>query len=52
MTPEFLMRFFYRLFGTVLALSLIGGAVFLLTWDIQPPSAPIKKVIPNERFPS
>ncbi len=52
MTPEFIMRVFYRLFGIVLTLFLIGGAVFLLTWDIPPPSAPIKKVIPNERFPS
>jgi len=46
------MRVLYRLLGIALVLSLIGGAIFLLTWDIPPPSAPIKKVIPNERFPS
>ena len=46
------MRVLYRLLGITLVLSLIGSAIFLLTWDIPPPSAPIKKVIPNERFPS
>jgi len=25
--------------------------VFLMTWDIPPPSGEIEKVIPNERFP-
>ena len=46
------MRVLYRLLGIALALSLVGGAIFLLTWVIPPPSAPTKKVIPNERFPS
>jgi len=25
--------------------------VFLMTWDIPPPSSTIEKVIPNERLP-
>ncbi len=35
----------------VLALVIAGAAVFLMTWDIPPPTAPVEKVIPNERFP-
>ena len=31
-------------------LGLIGGAVFLLTWDIPAPTARVEKPIPNERF--
>ncbi len=30
---------------------LIAGGVFLLTWDIPPPSTPVEKVLPDERFP-
>ncbi|HEX9808933.1 MAG TPA: hypothetical protein VGC25_04935 [Alphaproteobacteria bacterium] len=26
-----------------------GGAAFLATWDMPPPSAPVEKVIPNDR---
>lgn len=33
----------------VLAL-LVGGAVFLATWDMPPPTATVEKVIPNDRF--
>ena len=29
---------------------LIGGGVFLATWDIPAPLATIEKVIPDERF--
>ncbi|MFC7332687.1 hypothetical protein [Rhodocista pekingensis] len=28
----------------------IGGVVFLATWDMPPPAAPVERVIPNERF--
>ena len=34
----------------LLVFALIGGAVFLLTWDIPAPSARIEKTIPNDRF--
>ena len=29
----------------------VGGAIFLATWDIPPPSAKVEKVLPNDRFP-
>ncbi len=30
---------------------LASGGFFLLTWDIPPPSAPVEKVLPDDRFP-
>jgi hypothetical protein len=41
---------------TIIALVLVAGlltsgAIFLLTWDIPPPSAPVEKVLPDDRFP-
>ncbi len=30
---------------------IVGGAVFLATWDIPPPVAKTEKVSPDERFP-
>jgi hypothetical protein len=30
---------------------IVGGSVFLVTWDILPSVAKIEKVIPDERFP-
>jgi hypothetical protein len=45
------MRFIYRLLGIVLLLGLVGGVVFLMTWDIPPPSSTVEKVIPDERLP-
>ncbi len=42
----------YRVFLLILLVALAGGAVFLANWDIPPPSAPVEKVIPNDRvFP-
>ncbi|MGF1631687.1 MAG: hypothetical protein ACFCUT_19600 [Kiloniellaceae bacterium] len=29
---------------------IVSGGFFLLTWDIPPPSAPVEKVLPDERF--
>ncbi len=31
--------------------ALVGGAVFLATWEIPPPSAKVEKVLSDERFP-
>jgi hypothetical protein len=28
----------------------VGGAVFLATWDMPPPTATVEKVIPNDHF--
>ncbi|MBB4287276.1 hypothetical protein [Roseospira goensis] len=33
----------------LLALVVAGGAV-LATWDMKPPTRPVEKVIPNDRF--
>jgi len=35
----------------LVAVVLVGGAIFLATWDIPPPSAKVEKVLPNDRFP-
>jgi hypothetical protein len=32
-------------------LILSAGAVFVTTWEVPRPTAPIEKVIPDERFP-
>ncbi|MFA7429152.1 MAG: hypothetical protein WCZ23_03235 [Rhodospirillaceae bacterium] len=29
---------------------IVGGGVFLATWDMPPPSAQVEKIIPNDRF--
>ncbi len=29
----------------------LGGAIFLLTWDIPPPTAGVEVVIPDDRLP-
>ncbi len=31
---------------------LVGGAVFLATWEIPAPSAPVEKVMPDDQFPN
>lgn len=34
----------------ILLVSIIaGGILFFATWDIPPPSAPVEKVIPNDK---
>ena len=44
------MKLFAILFLFLLALVVAGG-VFLLTWDIPPPSQTVEKVLPDDRFP-
>lgn len=39
----------YRVLLFLLLVALAGGAVFLASWDMPPPSAPVEKVIPNDR---
>jgi len=39
-----------RLLILLLLLGIGGGIVFLMTWDIPPPTATITTVIPNDRF--
>ena len=38
-------------FVILIVLALLGGMAFLAFWNPPPPSAPVEKVIPNERFP-
>lgn len=38
-----------RIVLAVFALAIVGGAVFLASWDIPAPSSPVEKVIPNDR---
>tara|TARA_A100001037_G_scaffold303478_1_gene337591 strand:- start:5593 stop:5733 length:141 start_codon:yes stop_codon:yes gene_type:complete len=35
----------------IMLLAVVGGAVFLATWDIPPPSERVEKVLPDDRFP-
>lgn len=46
-----LMRGLPAILLIIVLLVIAGAAVFLMTWDIPPPTAPVEKVIPNERFP-
>jgi hypothetical protein len=40
-----------RVIVLLVVLLIVGGGVFLATWDIPAPVAPIEKDIPNDRFP-
>ena len=35
-----------------IALGLVGGGLFLITWDIPAPSEKVTKTVDNNRFPS
>ncbi len=35
----------------VVAAVVVGGAVFLATWDIPAPTQRVEEVLPNDRFP-
>ncbi len=39
-----------RLVLLVLVVALVGLGIFLATWDIPAPTAPVEKVIPNDRL--
>ena len=34
----------------LVAVILVGGVIFLATWNMPPPTATTEKVIPNDRF--
>jgi hypothetical protein len=40
-----------RLFLVLSVVLVLGGAVFLLTWEIPPPTSTIERVIPDEQLP-
>jgi len=43
------MKLLSRIVLITLAALIIGGAVFLASWDIPAPSAPVERVIPNDK---
>lgn len=43
-------RLSYTIF-LLLVVTLVGGAVFLSSWDMPAPSSPVSKVLPDDRFP-
>jgi len=40
-----------RALAILILVAVAGGAIFLMTWDIPPPTAQIERVIPNDTFP-
>lgn len=42
-------RFLLIIVALVVAL-VAGGAIFVATWDIPPPTQEVRKVVPNDRF--
>ena len=42
---------FVLILAAVIGVVVIGGAGFLLIWDIPAPKARVERVIPDQRFP-
>ncbi len=40
-----------KIVAAIVVLAFVGGAVFLMTWDIPVPSARVEKTLPDDRFP-
>ncbi len=40
-----------RILVAVLLVLVVGGTVFLVTWDIPPPTARVERVLPPDQFP-
>ena len=40
-----------RLLLVLLLFTVLGGTVFLVTWDIPPPTARVERVVPDDTFP-
>ncbi len=45
------MGTFGRAFLLILVIVLLGGLIFVITWDIPPPTREVEVVIPDERLP-
>jgi len=41
-----------RIVLALLAVLIIGAAVFFATWEIPAPSRSVEKTLPNDRFPN
>lgn len=44
------MKRFTMVLVLIVLVGVGGGAVFLATWDIPAPSAPVEIAVPDERF--
>ena len=42
---------FVLIVAAVIGVFFVGGAAFLMTWDIPAPTGHIERVIPDARFP-
>jgi hypothetical protein len=40
-----------RLFLMLLLVLVLGGTVFLVTWEIPPPTSRVERILPDETFP-
>jgi hypothetical protein len=40
-----------RLFLVLLLVLVLGGTVFLVTWEIPPPTSRVERVLPDDTFP-
>jgi hypothetical protein len=40
-----------RLLLVLLLVMVLGGTVFLVTWEIPPPTARVERVLPDDTFP-
>lgn len=45
------MRSLSKIVFLLLVVMVVGGAVFLATWDIPAPITEIEKELPDDRFP-
>jgi hypothetical protein len=40
-----------RFLVVLLLVLVLGGTVFLVTWEIPPPTAHVERVLPDDKFP-
>lgn len=40
-----------RVLLVLLVVMFLGGTVFLVTWDIPPPTSRVERVLPDDQFP-
>lgn len=51
MPPLGLMSTINRVFLVLLLVLALGGTVFLVTWEIPPPTSRVEQVLPDDQFP-
>ena len=45
------MNMFTKAILIIVLIALGGGVAYLAMWDIPPPTHPVERIIPNDRFP-